>query len=430
MNYNEAVEWLYSQTPQFQQIGAAAYKPGLDTVRILAGAFGNPQDTYKIIHVAGTNGKGSTCHTLAAILHAAGLKVGLYTSPHLVDFRERIRVDGEMIPREEVASFVGRYRNMNLDVVVDPSFFELTTVMAFDWFARCGVDVAVIEVGLGGRLDSTNIVNAEIGVITNVSFDHCAQLGHTLRQIAYEKSGIMRSGVPLICGETDAEVQGYFETEALEHGANLIMAQNDNPGVGFIDSENGLAPMRITGTTFGDLDFQLTGICQHQNALTILSAVKQLKAMGWSIPDEAVKAGMACVADSTGLNGRWMVLGRSPLTVCDTGHNEGGWRLLSEQLAALPRPLTVVLGFVNDKDIDTILRLLPADADYVFTNASIPRALPASALAAKAKEAGLDGFTISGVKEAYEAAVAHTPATGSVFVGGSTFVVADLLKVL
>lgn len=430
MNYNEAVEWLYSQTPQFQQIGAAAYKPGLDTVRILAGAFGNPQDSYKIIHVAGTNGKGSTCHTLAAILHAAGLKVGLYTSPHLVDFRERIRVDGEMIPREEVASFVGRYRNMNLDVVVDPSFFELTTVMAFDWFARCGVDVAVIEVGLGGRLDSTNIVNAEIGVITNVSFDHCAQLGHTLRQIAYEKSGIMRSGVPLICGETDAEVQGYFETEALEHGANLIMAQNDNPGIGFIDSENGLAPMRITGTTFGDLDFQLTGICQHQNALTILSAVKQLKAMGWSIPDEAVKAGMARVADSTGLNGRWMVLGRSPLTVCDTGHNEGGWRLLSEQLAALPRPLTVVVGFVNDKDIDTILHLLPADADYVFTNASIPRALPASALAAKAKEAGLDGLTISGVKEAYEAAVAHTPATGSVFVGGSTFVVADLLKVL
>lgn len=430
MNYNEAVEWLYSQTPQFQQIGAAAYKPGLDTVRFLAGAFGNPQDSYKIIHVAGTNGKGSTCHTLAAILHAAGLKVGLYTSPHLVDFRERIRVDGEMIPREEVASFVGRYRNMNLDVVVEPSFFELTTVMAFDWFARCGVDVAVIEVGLGGRLDSTNIVNAEIGVITNVSFDHCAQLGHTLRQIAYEKSGIMRHGVPLICGETDAEVQGYFETEALEHGANLIMAQNDNPGVGFIDSENGLAPMRITGTTFGDLDFQLTGICQHQNALTILSAVKQLKAMGWSIPDEAVKAGMARVADSTGLNGRWMVLGRSPLTVCDTGHNEGGWRLLSEQLAALPRPLTVVLGFVNDKDIDTILRLLPADADYVFTNASIPRALPASALAAKAKEAGLDGLTISGVKEAYEAAVAHTPATGSVFVGGSTFVVADLLKVL
>lgn len=430
MNYNEAVEWLYSQTPQFQQIGAAAYKPGLDTVRILAGAFGNPQDSYKIIHVAGTNGKGSTCHTLAAILHAAGLKVGLYTSPHLVDFRERIRVDGEMIPREEVASFVGRYRNLHLDVAVEPSFFELTTVMAFDWFARCGVDVAVIEVGLGGRLDSTNIVNAEIGVITNVSFDHCAQLGHTLRQIAYEKSGIMRHGVPLICGETDAEVQGYFETEALEHGANLIMAQNDNPGVGFIDSENGLAPMRITGTTFGDLDFQLTGICQHQNALTILSAVKQLKAMGWSIPDEAVKSGMARVADSTGLNGRWMVLGRSPLTVCDTGHNEGGWRLLSEQLAALPRPLTVVLGFVNDKDIDTILRLLPADADYVFTNASIPRALPASALAAKAKSVGLDGLTISGVKEAYEAAVAHTPATGSVFVGGSTFVVADLLKVL
>lgn len=430
MNYNEAVEWLYSQTPQFQQIGAAAYKPGLDTVRILAGAFGNPQDSYKIIHVAGTNGKGSTCHTLAAILHAAGLKVGLYTSPHLVDFRERIRVDGEMIPREEVASFVGRYRNLNPDVVVDPSFFELTTVMAFDWFARCGVDVAVIEVGLGGRLDSTNIVNAEIGVITNVSFDHCAQLGHTLRQIAHEKSGIMRSGVPLICGETDAEVQGYFDAEALEHGANIIMAQNDNPGVGFIDSENGLAPMRITGTSFGDLDFQLTGICQHQNALTILSAVKQLKAMGWSIPDEAVKAGMACVADSTGLNGRWMVLGRSPLTVCDTGHNEGGWRLLSEQLAALPRPLTVVLGFVNDKDIDTILHLLPADADYVFTNASIPRALPASALAAKARSVGLDGQTISGVKEAYEAAVAHTPATGSVFVGGSTFVVADLLKVL
>lgn len=430
MDYQEAVEWLYSQTPQFQQIGAAAYKPGLDTVRTLAGAFGNPQNSYRIVHVAGTNGKGSTCHTLAAILHAAGLKVGLYTSPHLVDFRERIRVDGEMIPREEVASFVGQYLNLNLAVSVEPSFFELTTVMAFEWFARCGVDVAVVEVGLGGRLDSTNIVNAEIGVITNVSFDHCAQLGHTLRQIAHEKSGIMRPGVPLICGETDAEVQGYFEAEALEHGADLIMAQNDNPGVGFVDSENGLAPMRITGTPFGNLDFQLTGICQHQNALTILSTVKQLNVMGWAIPDEAVKAGMANVADATGLNGRWMVLGQLPLTVCDTGHNEGGWRLLSEQLAALPRPLTVVLGFVNDKDIDTILHLLPADARYVFTNASIPRALPAAALAAKAKDAGLDGLIVSGVREAYETALAHTPSSGSVFVGGSTFVVADLLKVL
>ena len=430
MDYQEAVEWLYSQTPQFQQIGAAAYKPGLDTVRTLAGAFGNLQNSYRIVHVAGTNGKGSTCHTLAAILHAAGLKVGLYTSPHLVDFRERIRVDGEMIPREEVASFVGQYLNLNLAVSVEPSFFELTTVMAFEWFARCGVDVAVVEVGLGGRLGSTNIVNAEIGVITNVSFDHCAQLGHTLRQIAHEKSGIMRPGVPLICGETDAEVQGYFEAEALEHGADLIMAQNDNLGVGFVDSENGLAPMRITGTPFGNLDFQLTGICQHQNALTILSTVKQLNVMGWAIPDEAVKAGMANVADATGLNGRWMVLGQLPLTVCDTGHNEGGWRLLSEQLAALPRPLTVVLGFVNDKDIDTILHLLPADARYVFTNAPIPRALPAAALAAKAKDAGLDGLIVSGVREAYETALAHTPSSGSVFVGGSTFVVADLLKVL
>ena len=430
MDYQEAVEWLYSQTPQFQQIGAAAYKPGLDTVRTLAGAFGNLQNSYRIVHVAGTNGKGSTCHTLAAILHAAGLKVGLYTSPHLVDFRERIRVDGEMIPREEVASFVGQYLNLNLAVSVEPSFFELTTVMAFEWFARCGVDVAVVEVGLGGRLDSTNIVNAEIGVINKVSFDHCAQLGHTLRQIAHEKSGIMRPGVPLICGETDAEVQGYFEAEALEHGADLIMAQNDNLGVGFVDSENGLAPMRITGTPFGNLDFQLTGICQHQNALTILSTVKQLNVMGWAIPDEAVKAGMANVADATGLNGRWMVLGQLPLTVCDTGHNEGGWRLLSEQLAALPRPLTVVLGFVNDKDIDTILHLLPADARYVFTNASIPRALPAAALAAKAKDAGLDGLIVSGVREAYETALAHTPSSGSVFVGGSTFVVADLLKVL
>lgn len=428
MNYNETIDYLFSCTPQFQRIGAAAYKPGLDTVRRLAAEFGNPQQQYKVIHVAGTNGKGSTSHTLAAVLQAAGYKVGLYTSPHLIDFRERMRVDGSVIPQKEVIRFVERYRQLDLDVDIKPSFFELTTVMAFDWFAREHVDVAVIEVGLGGRLDSTNIVEADLSVITNISFDHMAQLGNSLESIAREKAGIMRKDVPVVCGETKDEVKAVFAEEAARRGTAIRFAMDEVQLTGF--DGDGLT-LRLLGTRFGDLDYQLAGDCQRENARTVLTAIDRLLATGWNIPAEAVRKGFAEVCSMTGLMGRWMRLSIRPLVICDTGHNIGGWELLAGQLARMPRPLTIVLGFVNDKDLEPIFPLLPRDARYIFTNASIPRALPASELASAAMRRGLDGSCVPGVGEAYEAglnALHEHDDCGSMFIGGSTFVVADLLK--
>ena len=430
MNYRATIDYLYNCTPQFQRIGAAAYKPGLDTVRHLAEAFGNPQYRYKVIHVAGTNGKGSTSHTLAAVLQSAGLKVGLYTSPHLIDFRERIRVNGSMIPEEDVIRFVQRYRELPQASDSEPSFFELTTVMAFDWFAREKVDVAVIEVGLGGRLDSTNIVEADLSVITNISFDHTAQLGHTLEEIAHEKAGIMRKGVPVVCGEPNLYIRGFLAAEAAGHMTSIRFALDEENVSGF---ENGDNSLRILGSRFGNLAYQLTGDCQQQNARTVLCSIDELCKLGWDIPSVAVKEGFANVCTLTGLMGRWMSLSSDPLVVCDTGHNIGGWEMLSGQLKRLPRPLTVVLGFVNDKDIAPILPLLPRDAEYIFTNASIPRALPAGTLAEEAGRLGLKGECVPTVAEAYEkglGAMRGRAEAGSMFVGGSTFIVADLLAYL
>lgn len=428
MTYAETIDYLYSRTPQFQQIGAAAYKPGLDTVEKLAAAFDNPQRSYKIIHVGGTNGKGSTSHTIAAVLQAAGYKVGLYTSPHLIDFRERMRVNGEVIPEEDVCSFVERYCRMPLAATLAPSFFELTTVMAFDWFSRSNVDVAVIEVGLGGRLDSTNIVDSCLSVLTNVSFDHIAQLGNTLKSIAGEKAGIMRRGVACVCGETNPEIKGYFLAEAGERGVPIEFADELPLADSVISTGDSI---RFEGTSFGTLDYALTGDCQMQNGRTVLAALGQLAKLGFVIPKQAVAKGFAEVCTMTGLMGRWMRLSDNPTVICDTGHNIGGWELLSGQLKRLPRPLTVVLGFVNDKNIAPILPLLPTDARYIFTNAAIPRALPATELRDRAREFGLVGECVPDVAQAYRYALSLHPAndaSGAVFVGGSTFVVADLLK--
>lgn len=429
MTYKETIDYLYNCTPQFQRIGAAAYKPGLDTVRCLSGLFGDPHRSYKVIHVAGTNGKGSTSHTIAAVLQAAGYKVGLYTSPHLVDFRERMRVNGNMIPEEEVVRFVERYRSLTSSGAseIEPSFFELTTVMAFDWFAREQVDVAVIEVGLGGRLDSTNIVEASLSVITNISFDHTAQLGNTLAEIAHEKAGIMRKGIPVVCGETTSELKKILADEAAAHQTHICFAM-DEPLCNGIDGDG--SKLHLYGTRFGNLDYQLTGDCQKYNARTVLAATERLCCDGWTIPATAVREGFSKVCSMTGLMGRWMTVSDHPFVVCDTGHNIGGWEILSRQLAVMPRPLIVVLGFVNDKDIAPILPLLPPDADYIFTHASIPRALPAAALSAEASLRGLRGICIPAVAEAYEAGLQRLEAgggQGSMFVGGSTFVVADLL---
>ncbi len=424
MTYDEAVEFLYLQTPQFQSIGAAAYKPGLQTVTELAHAFGNPHLDYPVVHVAGTNGKGSTSHTIAAVLQSAGYKVGLYTSPHLVDFRERMRVNGKMIPCDDVARFVEEYVESGFGENFHPSFFELTTVMAFDWFSRSKVDVAVIEVGLGGRLDSTNIVDPMLSVITNISFDHMAQLGNTLEAIATEKAGIMRAGIPVVIGEPKGHIREFLKGQACKCGAIPRLTVDLFPDATFGRTGEGM--LKICGTEFGDLEYQLTGDCQMENSITVLGALRELKRLGWKVPDCSVVDGFRHVCDYTGLMGRWMRISDSPLTICDTGHNEGGWEYLAPQLERLPRPLTIVLGFVSDKDTSHIFPMLPKDATYIFTNADIPRALPAVELAATAAREGFQGRAVAGVSDAYEEALAASPA--SIFIGGSTFIVADLLK--
>ncbi len=422
--FQEAVEYLYNQTPQFQSIGAAAYKPGLQTVCLLAESFNNPHLSYPVIHVAGTNGKGSTSHTLAAVLQAAGYRVGLYTSPHLVDFRERMRVNGQMIPEERVASFVDDYRASDLSESLAPSFFELTTIMAFDWFRRMKVDVAVVEVGLGGRLDSTNIVDSQLSVITNISYDHMVQLGNTLEMIAAEKAGIMRAGVPVVIGEHDARIREFLGKCARKSGTMPIFAAEEFPELNIKTSENGY--LEIDNTPYGNLEFELTGDCQRENALTILSSIRELQRLGWKIREEDVKTGFKHVCDVTGLMGRWMTVAHSPLTICDTGHNIGGWRWLAPQIDRLPRPLTIVLGFVNDKDTSHIFSMLPDDAEIIYTNANIPRALSAFELGERGAKAGRRGRVVAGVWNAYRDALVGHPA--SIFIGGSTFVVADFLK--
>lgn len=423
--YKEAVEFLYNQTPMFQQIGAAAYKPGLETVRRLSELFGSPEKSLKVIHMGGTNGKGSVSHTIAACLQSQGYKVGLFTSPHLVDFRERIRVDGEMISQNAVVDFVCRYKAMTADLY--PSFFELTTIMAFDYFKSQHVDFAVIEVGLGGRLDSTNIVDPLLDVITNVSFDHTAQLGNTLKSIAFEKSGIMREGVPVVCGEPDAEIRAFFEENAREKGANIEFAQT-MPGLGRALRTGG--ELLVVDTPFGNLVFGLTGNCQNENALTIICALQKLQETGIEISDEAVKAGFSDVCRLTGLRGRWQTVGSRPLAICDTGHNLAGIRQMVPFLKRMPRPLTMVLGFVSDKDVDSVLPLFPTDATFIFTQPSVPRRMPVDILVDKAARHNLNGLACDSVREAYNLARRITPASGSIFIGGSTFVVADLLSYL
>lgn len=418
--YQETLEYLYNATPQFQKIGAAAYKPGLETARQLDEAFGNPHTLYPCIHIAGTNGKGSTASTLAAILQSAGYRVGLYTSPHLVDFRERIRVNGEMISREDVIDFVNRYRAMHIDC--QPSFFELTTIMAFDYFASQKVDVAVIETGLGGRLDTTNIITPILSVITNISLDHVAQLGNSLLSIASEKAGIIKPGVPVVIGEADGDIATLFRERAASLNSPVTFAQTASlwQSVSYHDSFN-----LYSGTPYGNIEGELTGECQTHNAATILTAVTRLNNR-FIIQDDAIKAGFEHVTSLTGLRGRWTMISREPLTVCDTGHNIGGWQYSSKRLADMPRPLSMVIGFVSDKDVDHILPLMPKDADYFFTQASIPRAMPAEEVMRKASVYGLRGKTVADVKQAVAEARLATPATGSIFIGGSTFVVAEI----
>lgn len=425
MDYPETLKYLYTQMPEYQRIGHLAYKPGLDNSLRLDAIFNHPHRQYKTIHVGGTNGKGSTSHLLAAILQQSGYKVGLYTSPHLVDFRERIRVNGEVVPKKYVVDFVKKYREQFEPIM--PSFFELTMEMAFLYFAEQEVDVAVIEVGLGGRLDSTNIISPDLCIITNIGFDHMQYLGDTLPKIAAEKAGIIKAHTPVVIGEMGhTEVARVFTDKAQSVNAPIVFSE--------IYMNNFVAARGESGWLFQadgypDLMGELRGPAQDKNARTVLTAVEVLLETGYDIPREAVYKGFANVITITGLMGRWQQLQSSPKIICDIAHNAHGLRYIAEQLRSEKFDrLHIVFGMVNDKDVKSVLALLPEDALYYFTKASVERALDEKMLAQQATGFGLHGTTYDSVSLAVTAAKENADKNDLIFIGGSSFIVADALS--
>lgn len=423
MNYQETVSYLFNATPVFEHVGASAYKPGLQTTMALDEHFGHPHTAYKTIHIAGTNGKGSCSHSIAAILQEAGYRVGLYTSPHLVDFRERIRVNGEMIPERRVIDFVEKEREFFEPL--HPSFFELTTALALLYFKEQKVDVAVIEVGLGGRLDCTNIITPELSVITNISLDHTQFLGNTLALIAGEKAGIIKPHVPVVIGEDLPETRTVFQKKADECGAPIVFAQ-DHPVV--VSSESCLNGGRDYQTsTLGEIHGDLGGDCQEKNMNTVLAAARLLKER-FSISNEGMTRALANVCRLTGLHGRWETLCEKPHVVCDTGHNVGGWQYLAPQIKRQPcKTLRIVFGMVDDKDINTVMCLLPKNAVYYWAQPASKRAFGADKVAELGKQHDLKGINCGSVADAYHKAMSDADTDDFVFVGGSSYVVADLL---
>ena len=409
MNYQDTLEYLYNSAPLFQNIGGQAYKEGLANTFALDNHFGHPHRQFKTIHVAGTNGKGSCSHTIAAILQSAGYRVGLYTSPHLIDFRERIRINGAPISEEYVVHFIKKERLFFEPL--HPSFFELTTAMAFNYFAEQQVDIAVIEVGLGGRLDCTNIITPEISIITNISLDHTQFLGNTLADIAKEKAGIIKEKIPVVVGETTSETRPIFKSKAQHANTSIYWAETFDIGYA------------------NDWEFELKGIYQIHNKRTILTAIHLLQERGFSIQENHIKHGLANVTKLTGLMGRWQKLQEAPTLICDTGHNVGGIQYIVKQLKEQTyHKLHIVLGMVNDKDVRGVLSLLPTDATYYFTKASVKRALPEDELQQIANEFGLQGNTYATVSQAVKCANKESPPEDPIFVGGSSFIVADLLS--
>ncbi len=426
MNYKETIQYLYDCVPMFQNVGAQGYKEGLANTLALDEHLGHPHRSYRTIHVAGTNGKGSCSHTIAAILQSAGYKVGLYTSPHLVDFRERIRVNGQMISEDYVVRFVAEQRPFFEPL--QPSFFEVTTAMAFKYFEEQRVDIAVVEVGLGGRLDCTNIITPILSVITNISFDHTQFLGHTLAAIAAEKAGIIKAGVPVIIGETNAETKPVFLAKAEEVNAPIVFAE-DNSEILSFEQDFAHATLLYTTRTMSELRGELCGYCQEKNTNTVLHALAALRQAGLRFEEPDVRRGFAQVCELTGLMGRWQRLSTSPTVICDTGHNEGGFAYIVRQLEAQPcHTMRIVFGMVSDKDVTTILAMLPKNAVYYFTQASVKRALSADDMRQKAALCGLSGHSYPAVSEAYNAALSDAEADDFVYVGGSSYVVADLLS--
>ena len=423
--YKEALEYLYNQLPMFSRTGAAAYKPGLDTSIELSKYFGDPHKKFKSIHIGGTNGKGSSSHMIASVLQSQGYKVGLYTSPHLVDFRERIRINGKMIPEKKVVEFVDNWQKSGYKG--HPSFFELTMIMAFNWFAEEKVDYAVIEVGMGGRLDSTNIITPILSVITNISHDHNQFLGDTLEKIAGEKAGIIKEGIPVVIGETQTETEQVFRRKAEEMGSRILFADRESATQPVRDKKTG--GWEYKENSF-DVMLPLGGEYQKKNLLTVLEALRQLQKEGIEISEDSIKEGIEKVSKQTGLAGRWAIISSNPLTIADTGHNIAGLEYNFSQLKELmqQRPggkLRIVIGFVADKAIDKIVELLPKDGEYYITNALIPRALPAEKLFEKLQEKGLRGRQYKNVVDAYLAAKEEATEKDIIFIGGSTFIVAD-----
>ena len=423
--YNKTVEYLYNSTPVFEHVGATAYKEGLSNTIALDEHFGHPHNHFLSVHIAGTNGKGSCSHTIASILQADGYKVGLYTSPHLVDFRERIRVNGKMIPKEYVIDFVRE--NRSFFESLNPSFFELTTALAFKYFADMDIDIAVVEVGLGGRLDCTNIITPLLSIITNISFDHTQFLGNTLAKIAYEKAGIIKDGVPVVVGEDVPETRPVFESKAETTRSTIVFAQAKPSITSAKVNPNGGRDYKTK--YFGDIHYELGGDYQDKNANTVLTACMELMNKNVIRDVDSVAKGFANVCESTGLMGRWQKLKDQPKVICDTGHNVGGWQYLAPQIAAQKcKTRRIVFGMVDDKDIDKVLSMMPRDAVFYWTQPSNKRAFPVEKVAEEAGKQGLSGRSFHSVKEAYNAALEDSEPEDFIFVGGSSYVVADLLS--
>ncbi|MEI7979205.1 MAG: folylpolyglutamate synthase/dihydrofolate synthase family protein [Bacteroidota bacterium] len=438
MNYQQTLDYLYQQLPLFTRIGAAAYKKDITNTVLLCNALNNPQENFKSIHIAGTNGKGSSSHLLASILQENGLKVGLYTSPHLKDFRERIKINGVMIPENEVVDFVQEHKTLFDEI--SPSFFEWSVALCFNYFAKQNIDIAVIETGLGGRLDSTNIINPILSVVTNIGWDHTDLLGDTLPKIAFEKAGIIKPFTPIVIGEKHDEINQVFINKAKECNANLIFAQEQIEIESFNTSLNGVTfqfkPNQLFENEF-DTDFKnikytlncpLGGFYQKNNFKTVLVACKQLQNLGFINNFKTIEKGFENVIVNTGLMGRWQILGTNPTIICDTGHNLNGVEYIVEQIAMQSYDkLHMVIGMVKDKDITKILKLLPKNATYYWCKAQLPRALNEVELQTQAKEIGLEGYAFKTVEQAVNAAKLSAKSSDLIFIGGSTFVVAEAI---
>jgi dihydrofolate synthase/folylpolyglutamate synthase len=430
LEYREAITFLFKHLPMYQRVGKSAYKANLDTTMALDEYFGHPHRSFKSIHIAGTNGKGSVAHMLASILQCTGHHTGLYTSPHLVDFRERIRIGGKMIPKEDVTGFVDRH--MDIMKKLRPSFFEMTAAMAFDFFARKGAEFAVVETGMGGRLDSTNIIRPLVSVITNIGMDHSQFLGDTLYKIAVEKAGIIKHGIPVVVGETQKETRLVFDRHAREKGCSILYADQAYQ-VGYSTSNlQGHQIMHLSGGKgewSGTVETDLKGLYQQKNVVTVLGVIDQLVQEGINIPHKNAMEGLVHTAERTGLRGRWEVIGNHPLVICDTCHNREGMREVVKQIRQTPwKTLRIVLGLVDDKAPAGLLNELPREGIYYFTQSSIPRAMDREKLAAEGMRFGLYGRVCETPLSALETSRAEADGEDLVFVGGSTFVVADVLE--